>query len=309
MNDLTVPSEGLPDYFVDRLKKQYAREEFERILSGLSCERKTTFRVNRLKATKEEICALLKENGVAYSTPAFYGDAFCIEPKEEPLVRSLPAYEEGKLYFQSFSSMLPPLLLNPKAKEQILDMAAAPGGKTTQIAALSANQALVTACEKNSVRAERLSYNLKKQGATRVNVLRSDATALSPYLKFDKILLDAPCSGSGTVTKKEGKWEKVSSEKTLSACVKAQTSLLKKAVELLKMGGELVYSTCSLFFEENEAQVENILKCGSLSLEPISKEDFVGVPRLPVKTEGTLCVLPTDEYEGFFLAKFKKIKQ
>ena len=96
--------------------------------------------------------------------------------------------------------MIPPIVLDPSPGESILDMAAAPGGKTTQMAALSGGLADITACEKNKIRAQRLLYNLKKQGAGRVTVLETDARRLDSRFFFDKILLDAPCSGSGTVT-------------------------------------------------------------------------------------------------------------
>ena len=96
--------------------------------------------------------------------------------------------------------MLPPIILEPKEGENILDMAAAPGGKTTQMAALTNNKAFITAVEKNKIRAERLKYNLQKQGVGCVNVMLEDARKLSDFFSFDKILLDAPCSGSGTMS-------------------------------------------------------------------------------------------------------------
>ena len=101
---------------------------------------------------------------------------------------------------QSLSSMLPPIILNPKLKADILDMAAEPGGKTTQIAALSNNLANIKACELNKIRLERLKYNIQKQGATNVYVMEKDARLLDDFFCFDQILLDAPCSGSGTLS-------------------------------------------------------------------------------------------------------------
>ena len=95
--------------------------------------------------------------------------------------------------------MIPPLVLAPRQGETVLDMAAAPGGKTTQMAALSGNAALITACEKNRIRAERMQFNLQRQGATRVSVMVEDARRLDDLFSFDRILLDAPCSGSGTI--------------------------------------------------------------------------------------------------------------
>ena len=108
-------------------------------------------------------------------------------------------YKNGKIYLQSLSSMLPPIVLNPMPKNDILDMTAAPGGKTTQIAALSNNEANITACEINKIRAERLRYNLDKQGASSVFVMLEDARNIDNFFSFDQILLDSPCSGSGTI--------------------------------------------------------------------------------------------------------------
>ena len=122
-----------------------------------------------------------------------------IEGAREPEIQELPIYREGGIYLQSLSSMLPPLFLAPKAGESVLDMAAAPGGKTTQMAAMTGNQAQITACEKNKVRQKRLKYNLEKQGASGTYVMVEDARKLNDFFSFDRILLDAPCSGSGTV--------------------------------------------------------------------------------------------------------------
>ena len=103
---------------------------------------------------------------------------------------------------QSLSSMLPPIILNPKEKENILDMAAAPGSKTTQIASITNNNSYITACEINNIRAERLKYNIEKQGVNCAFVMVKDARKLDDFFSFDKILLDAPCSGSGTISLK-----------------------------------------------------------------------------------------------------------
>ena len=129
---------------------------------------------------------------------SWYDNSLVVNTTEDTL-RELDIYKEGKIYLQSLSSQLPPLFLNPKEDEMILDMAAAPGGKTTQIAALSNNKAMITAIEKNKIRSERLQYNIDKQGAKKVTVLNTDSRNLNEYFMFDKILLDAPCSGSGTI--------------------------------------------------------------------------------------------------------------
>ena len=225
----------------------------------------------------------------------------CIRDRDA--VAALPMFEDGEIYMQSLSSMIPPLVLGAQAGENVLDMAAAPGGKTTQIAALTGGGALITACERNKMRAERLEYNVKKQGASRVTVMNMDARQLDDFFAFDRVLLDAPCSGSGTVT--EGSRGQFSRE-YLDRTVKMQKTLLDKAIRLLKPGHELVYSTCSVLREENEEVVAAALKKGGVQLVPIDTAMFDGVPLLPTDMPGVMCVCPDEWYEGFFVAKMKK---
>ena len=215
-------------------------------------------------------------------------------------------YKNGEIYLQSLSSMLPPIILEPKERTDILDMAAAPGGKTTQIAALTNNKAHITACEKNKIRAERLKYNIDKQGATCVFIMEKDSRYIDNFFSFDQILLDAPCSGSGTLDFKDQNIEKYFTKQLIERSAVTQKNLLRKAINLLKPGHEMVYSTCSILECENEEVVASILKDGKTEIEPISFEGIENLPLLPTKIPGTLCVKPTDLYEGFFVAKIIK---
>ena len=220
-------------------------------------------------------------------------------------IKKLDIYKTGKIYLQSLSSMLPPLLLKPNKGEDILDMAAAPGGKTTQIATLTQNGANITACEKNKIRYERLKYNIEKQG-TNVYCILQDARNLSDFFSFDKILLDAPCSGSGTLKISED-IEKNFTTKLIEQSVKLQTALLRKAINILKKGNEMIYSTCSILSAENEEIIEKLLKEKKIEIVPIEEEWINGLPLLPSKIKGTIVVCPDEFYEGFFVAKIKKI--
>ena len=215
-------------------------------------------------------------------------------------------YKNGEIYLQSLSSMLPPIILEPKERTDILDMAAAPGGKTTQIAALTNNRAHITAGEKNKIRAERLKYNIDKQGATCVFIMEKDSRYIDNFFSFDQILLDAPCSGSGTLDFKDQNIEKYFTKQLIERSAVTQKNLLRKAINLLKPGHEMVYSTCSILECENEEVVASILKDGKIEIEPISFEGIENLPLLPTKIPGTLCVKPTDLYEGFFVAKIIK---
>ena len=190
---------NIPNFLYERLLKQYGEKLTESILNGFSVKRYVTLRVNTLKSNTDKIKEILNSLNIKYKEVEWSREALILEEVDEAEIRKLSIYENGEIYLQSLSSMLPAIVLDPKSDENILDMAAAPGGKTTQMASLSQNKALITACEKNKIRAERLKYNIEKQGANKVNVLIEDARNLDSYFSFDKILLDAPCSGSGTI--------------------------------------------------------------------------------------------------------------
>ncbi|MBQ9313624.1 MAG: RsmB/NOP family class I SAM-dependent RNA methyltransferase [Clostridia bacterium] len=292
----------------EKLKLQYDEEDLKKIIEGYTTKRKTTFRVNTLKSNIEEIEEVLKENNISYSKVKWYDDAFVINDVKENEIRNLKIYEEGKIYLQSLSSMMPVIFLNPNSGENILDMCAAPGGKTTQIATLSNNTSLITACEKNKIRAEKLKYNIEKQKAQKTTVLEQDAKNLSEFFSFDKILLDSPCSGSGTINIEDKKLEKYFTEDLVSHSIKAQQILLHKAISLLKPGHEMIYSTCSILKEENENNIEKVLKNNQVEIIPLNTEKLEDVPLLPSKIEGVITVCPTELYEGFFIAKLLKKK-
>ncbi len=294
------------DFLREKLIQQYGKENVSKIFDGFSCERAVTLRANLLKSSAEETAEMLKSNGIKFETVSWSSEAFILNDAYESGVWKLSAYEEGKIYLQSLSSMLPPIILNPQNDEDILDMAAAPGGKTTQLAALSGCKAHITACERNKIRAEKLKYNLKKQGANSVYVMVQDARKLDDFFSFDKILLDAPCSGSGTLDLNNEKQSASFSEELVTNSAALQTAMLKKAVKLLKRGGELVYSTCSLLECENEDNVRKILSAG-LEIVPIEFEGMNDIPQLPVTVKGALCVMPAELYEGFFVCKMRKM--
>lgn len=299
---------NIPQFLYERLVKQYGEEISKEIIRGYSKKRLVTLRVNTIKVTVDNIMKILKENRIKYRTVEWSKEALIIENANENDIRKLDIYKSGEIYLQSLSSMIPPIILGAKKDENILDMTAAPGGKTTQIAALSNNQALITACEKNKIRLERLKYNVEKQGANKVNVMNIDARKLDDYFSFDKILLDAPCSGSGTIYLNDNDIKNKLTEELIKRSRDTQIELLKKAIKLLKPGKELVYSTCSILKEENEQNIQKILKMGDIEIIPINEEKLNEIQLLPVSIKGTICVLPTELYEGFYVAKIKKIK-
>ena len=261
----------IPNFLYNLLIDQYGEEVTNKIINGYSKKRKTTLRVNTLKTSINYVKEYLTNFNYTYSEVPWYESALILENVTEKEIKDLDIYKNGEIYLQSLSSMIPAIILNPKEDENILDMAAAPGGKTTQMVALSNNNAYITACEKNKIRAERLKYNIEKQGATRVSVMIKDSRDLDNFLSFDKILLDAPCSGSGTLDINDNKLETTFTEKLLNRSIKFQTQLLNKAINLLKKGNEMVYSTCSILKEENELILKEIMKRHKIEIVPIEK--------------------------------------
>lgn len=297
----------VPEFLMKMLEIKYGEELTKNIIEGYKVKRKVTFRVNTLKANSNDVAKILEKSKIEYKKVPFYSDAFIIENVRENEIRNLDIYKNGEIYMQSLSSMLPPIILNPKENIDILDMTAAPGGKTTEIAAIVQNKARITAIEMNKIRAEKLKYNLEKQGASSVYVLEQDARKIDNFFSFDKILLDAPCSGSGIIDVNNPKLEKIFTKELIKKSVKTQIALLNKAINILKKGSNMVYSTCSILEEENEKVIESVLKTGKVEIEKIAFPGIEELPLLPTNINGTLCVMPPEEYEGFFVAKLKKI--
>lgn len=297
-----------PEFLYKKILNEYEEKDINRIINGFSENKPTTFRVNTSKTNIDFVKDILDGADIKYREVEWNESALIIENVGEKEIKQLDIYKKGEIYLQSLSSMLPPIILDPKERENILDMAAAPGGKTTQMANLSNNMAMITACEKNRIRLDRLKYNLEKQGASRVTVMLKDARRLDNFFSFDKILLDAPCSGSGTLNLNSKDISKTITKELVDRSIKVQKELIKKAVRILKVNGELIYSTCSILKEENEEIIEEILKLSNIEIVPIDKNIFKGVPMLPVDIDGTICVCPSNLYEGFFIAKLKKNK-
>jgi NOL1/NOP2/sun family putative RNA methylase len=292
------------DFFKEKITAVYGSGIAEQIING-SKNRKTTLRVNTLKTTTENVIDSLSSLGIQFIVAPFSNTSFIIHDGFDKL-RDSTLYQNGEIYLQSLSSQLPPIVLSPKEKEDILDMTAAPGGKTTQIASLTNNKCRITACEMNRKRAERLKFNIEKQGVTCANVMVTDARRLESFFAFDKILLDAPCSGSGTLNLANPKSYSGFTQILINKCVSAQTALLEKALSVLKAGGEMVYSTCSVLPEENEEIVKKVTSKFNCEILPIDENIKKHLPLLPCSLDNALCVAPTEEYEGFFVVKIKK---
>jgi NOL1/NOP2/sun family putative RNA methylase len=297
----------LPAEFVAGLHSLFPQATTERILKGMGERRSTAFRANTLKATGAEILRFLHDRHVRYRRPPWCAEAFALAELDERDVEAWDLYADGRIYVQGLSSMVPPLALAPRHSERVLDLAAAPGSKTTQIAAMMANRGSILAVEPNAIRAQRLAYNVRLQGCTIVEVHRGWGEKIGAGFPevFDRVLVDAPCSGEGRFTAGEpASWHSWS-RRTVSDSARLQRRLLASGIRALKPGGTLVYSTCTLNADENEAIVEGALASFPVSLEPI-----------PVRVPGALAglrgldeavrILPDRDHEGFFVCRMRK---
>lgn len=287
----------IPQFLKEKIEKEYGLEILKKIETGFIEEKPVTLRVNTIKSNAEKVKIELEKNNIEYEIVEWNKSAFIIKNVKEEEIRKLDIYNNGEIYLQSLSSMIPAIIIDPKERENILDMTAAPGGKTSQIAAIANNKVFLTACEKNKIRLDRLQYNMQKQGVKNINIMQEDSRKLSNYFSFDKILLDAPCSGSGT----ENVFNSNFTEELIKRSCKTQEELLTKALSILKHGGEMVYSTCSILKEENEEILNKVLKKFKAQIVPIQipKE----IPVLPTSIDGVVTICPTKLYEGFFVAK------
>lgn len=287
----------IPQFLKEKIEKEYGLEILNKIETGLIEEKPVTLRVNTIKSNAEKVKIELEKNNIEYEIVEWNKSAFIIKNVKEEEIRKLDIYNNGEIYLQSLSSMIPAIIIDPKERENILDMTAAPGGKTSQMAAIANNKVFLTACEKNKIRLDRLQYNMQKQGVKNINIMQEDSRKLSNYFSFDKILLDAPCSGSGT----ENVFNSNFTEELIKRSCKTQEELLTKALSILKHGGEMVYSTCSILKEENEEILNKVLKKFKAQIVPIQipKE----IPVLPTSIDGVATICPTKLYEGFFVAK------
>ncbi len=282
---------NLPKEFLKRLESIIPSDKLHTILEAYTLSRPTTLRVNTLKTTVDQLTQLFDEQHILYEPSNISPIAF-ITRSDKRMLLDLDAYTDGLFYIQSLSSMLPVLALDPKLNEKILDIAAAPGSKTTQIAAIMSNTGQIVANDNSRIRGYKLQANLKTQGVTNTSVIISAGQTLwQQYPEyFDRSLVDAPCSMEGTFVTSNPKTYEHWSVKAIKELVQRQKWLLRSAVSATKPGGTIVYSTCTLEPEENEKIIEWILKKEQGKLEFVNQK----------------TMYPSELMEGFFIAKLKK---
>ena len=309
--------------FLERMKKILGKD-FEDYIEVLKKHPVNSIRCNTLKIQPEKLLIRLKNKNWEIIQPfKNYPEVMIIKNNLLPgeLGRSLE-HLLGYYYVQEIASMLPVLALKPKPGEFVLDLAAAPGSKTTQIAAEMENKGTIIANEVSIGRLKILASNTERCGVLNAIITKKEGIALCKRLKeqgfvFDKILVDAPCSGEGTI-RSSPVTNLMWNPNTIKQLSKLQKSLLASAIEILKSGGEIVYSTCTHAPEENEEVLDFVLKefGKNIKIETISLpiKCRSGITKWEEKSyskevENSCRIYPQDnDTEGFFIAKLRRIK-
>lgn len=307
----------LSNSIYDYLSSLYGKESADQYLKFIESEPAQYIRVDSLKTDKQSLSKILN-NKYSIQTEEINGfdNALKIVKDENDLTGKTLEHLLGLYYIQGLSSMLPPIVLKPTSNDIVMDLCSAPGSKTTQMAEMMNNDGTLVVNEIALDRIKSLVFNLDRMSIVNTGIIHSKGEILSKYFSnhFDKILVDAPCSGLGIIQKKEevSNWWSLDRVQRLQDL---QTRLLIAAIKMAKVGGEIVYSTCTLSVEENEMVIDKIL-----SKYPVQIEDV----NLPVRTHKAFTkynglefnkslnkairILPWEiNSDGFFLVKLRKV--
>lgn len=314
----------IKESFEKRFKEMLGSEEYNKFISSIITPQRKSFRINTLKEKNPKtLIKNLKQKGLLLTPVPWSENSFFVEYQEDIRndLGNLFEHFLGKIYVQEATSMCPSILLDIPSEInkdfKVLDMAAAPGSKTTQLGILMKNKGTLIANELDYKRLGPLKINLERTGLTNIIISHADARNIEGENLYDRILLDAPCSGSGVI-RKSPKTLKFYNPKKLNQLQNIQLSLLQKASKLLKPGGIMTYSTCSLDPEENEFCIEKFLEN-----EPNMKLEVAELPGLILKNKlnsfngvkinedilnKTIRIWPHEnDTNGFYIAKLRKI--
>ena len=299
----------LPNNFIDNIYENFPPGIADKILSGIASERFTTLRANTIKSDIQYVMNSLKENNIKFERVPFYKDALLIKNADEKQIEKLEMYNKGLIYVQSLSSMVPPLILQPSVNEKVLDIASSPGSKTTEMAALMNNKGYIMANELDKIRIEKLKYNIELQGVTIAEIKNGRGEKIGDdYCEFfDRALVDVPCSGEGRFLLNDARTFRHYNPQSIKKLVPVQKKLLASAVKAVKSGGTIVYSTCTLNFEENEEVIDFALSNLNIKVADIDitipgsiKSDYSS------EVGKSIRIIPSKYMEGFFVCKMIK---
>lgn len=313
-----VPAVALPARFVDRLRQIVPPDRYDACWQAFHGPRATAYRVNRLRTTPAALQTELEAAGLHPVPVPWLADAALVPDSERRALTETAACAEGRLYLQNPSSLVPPLALAPGPTDRVLDLCAAPGGKTLHLAALTGQPGQIAAVELSRPRFFRLKRNLVTGGAAAVRTYQRDGSTVWRHCpeQFDRVLLDAPCSGEGLIDATAPETWEHWDERQIRQLSRRQTRLLYSAVQCLKPGGTLVYSTCTLAPEENEEVIHAALERWGAAL----RVEAVGIPvpgLLPGLTgwqgrqfdpqlSGAGRIAPDGVMEAFFICRMTK---
>lgn len=289
-----------PEWLVEKWIKTYGIDETVKICEFNNKTPVISIRINSLNSSKAEVIDLLEQNNIEFSESPIYEG--CLIIKNPGNIKNLTGYQEGFWAVQGESSSLVAKVLAPQKEERILDLCAAPGGKTLHIADLMQNSGEIIAVDISQNRIKKIQENCNRLGINCVKTIVSDASTFSDVQKFDRILIDAPCSNTGVLAKRpDARWKRTPED--IEKLKTIQFEILKNASKLLKNGGILVYSTCSIEHEENILLIQEFLD---------NNPDF-SFAKFQVKSlqdkeiNGFIQILQSQHNtDGFFIAKLRK---
>ncbi len=288
-----------PEWLVDRWINTYGIEETLKICEFNNKIPVLSLRINTFKASKQEIIDLLTKNNIEFTESTISED--CLILQKTGNIKNIAGFKEGLWSVQGEVSSLVAKILDPQPDERVLDLCAAPGGKTTHIAALMNDCGEITAVDSDENRIKKVSENALRLGIKSVKTVIADAMTFSNLKEFDRILIDAPCSNTGVLAKRpDARWKRKSED--IKNLTEIQLGILENASKLLKKEGVLVYSTCSIESEENLLLIQQFLANNKdFQLQDISKY----LPWKEEGKEGYIQILQSrHNIEGFFIAKF-----
>lgn len=297
---------SMPKWILEQWLPKYGRETVETMLADFQTEKPTTIRCNLNQMSKEQLIEELKTEGVQVQEHPYLPYALMISGYD--YLADLKAFQQGAFYVQDISSMLVSHIAAPKEGDFCLDVCAAPGGKALHMAELLQGTGHVEARDLTDYKVNLIQENIMRSGMKNIEAVRWDATVLDEdsVEKADILIADLPCSGLGVLGKKTDLKYKMT-EQTQGELVKLQRDILSTVKQYVKPGGTLVYSTCTIHEAENEGNVEWFLK-GNPEFQLVSVNSSEQLQD-NVAHEGCLQLLPgVHESDGFFIAKFKKVK-